>query len=126
MDLVSGFGGWIKISWVFVFVWLCYFDFMMSSVILDVFVQVQVVYVEFKVWGLKFNFQCGQFVDVDFDFSNFMLSVFGENDIWYDGIDLCNYFGGVVGLFLVWVLFGNYFDFKFENVLVWNNFSLEL
>ena len=43
-----------------------------------------------------------------------------------DGLDLRNYPGGVAGLPSARALFAGYLDVKAENVLVWNNSSLEL
>lgn len=43
-----------------------------------------------------------------------------------DGLDLRNYPGGVAGLPSARALFGAYLDLKPENMIVWNNASLEL
>ncbi|MDO4244810.1 MAG: aminotransferase class I/II-fold pyridoxal phosphate-dependent enzyme [Deinococcus sp.] len=92
----------------------------------DALAQAQAAYAELKARGLKLNLQRGQPADADFDLSNPMLSALGEGDTHFDGIDLRNYPGGIGGLPSARALFGHYLDLKPENVLVWNNSSLEL
>ncbi|EYB68268.1 hypothetical protein DEIPH_ctg025orf0123 [Deinococcus phoenicis] len=70
--------------------------------------------------------QRGQPADADFDLSNGLLTALGEDDTRMDGLDLRNYPGGVAGLPSARALFAHYLDVKAENVLVWNNSSLEL
>lgn len=88
--------------------------------------QAQAAYAELKARGLKLNLQRGQPADADFDLSNPMIAALGEGDTHFDGLDLRNYPGGVHGLPSARALFGQYLDLKPENVLVWNNSSLEL
>ncbi|KEF33775.1 aminopeptidase [Deinococcus sp. RL] len=83
-------------------------------------------YESFRARGLTLNMQRGQPSDADFDLSNGLLSVLGEDDYRMDGLDLRNYPGGVAGLPSARALFARYLDLKAENVLVWNNSSLEL
>ena len=92
----------------------------------DALAQAQAAYAALQARGLKLNLQRGQPADADFDLSNGLLSVLGENDTRHDGIDLRNYPGGIHGLPSARALFGAYLDLKPENVLVWNNSSLEL
>jgi DNA-binding transcriptional MocR family regulator len=86
----------------------------------------QHAYDAFRARGLKLNMQRGQPADADFDLSNGLLTALGEADILMDGLDLRNYPGGVAGLPSARALFAGYLDLKAENVLVWNNSSLEL
>ncbi|WP_019585193.1 aminopeptidase [Deinococcus apachensis] len=83
-------------------------------------------YEAFKARGLKLNMQRGQPSDADFDLSNGMIGVLGEGDVRMDGQDLRNYPGGVTGLPSARAMFAHYLDVKAENMLVWNNSSLEL
>lgn len=83
-------------------------------------------YEAFKARGLNLNMQRGQPADADFDLSNGLLTVLGAEDVRMDGLDLRNYPGGVAGLPSARALFAGYLDVKAENVLVWNNSSLEL
>ncbi|GMA16345.1 aminopeptidase [Deinococcus metallilatus] len=83
-------------------------------------------YEAFKARSLKLNMQRGQPADADFDLSNGLLTVLDEQDVKMDGLDLRNYPGGVAGLPSARALFAQYLDVKAENVLVWNNSSLEL
>ncbi|SEJ00974.1 DNA-binding transcriptional regulator, MocR family, contains an aminotransferase domain [Deinococcus reticulitermitis] len=76
--------------------------------------------------GLKLDLQRGQPSDADFDLSNGLLTALGAEDTHFDGLDLRNYPGGVAGLPSARAMFGAYLDLKPENVLVWNNSSLEL
>ncbi|WP_221090405.1 PLP-dependent aminotransferase family protein [Deinococcus aquaedulcis] len=88
--------------------------------------QAQAAYDAVKRKGLKLNMQRGQPADADFDLSNDLLSVLGPADTHMDGLDLRNYPGGVTGLPSARALFGQYLDLKPENMVVWNNASLEL
>ena len=88
--------------------------------------QAQAAYAELQARGLKLNLQRGQPADADFDLSNGLLGALGEADTHMDGLDLRNYPGGVAGLPSARALFANYLDVKAENVIVWNNSSLEL
>ncbi|WP_103128869.1 aminopeptidase [Deinococcus aerius] len=83
-------------------------------------------YEAFRARGLKLNMQRGQPSDADFDLSNGLIGVLGENDVRMDGQDLRNYPGGVTGLPSARAMFAHYLDVKAENMLVWNNSSLEL
>ena len=76
--------------------------------------------------GLRLDLQRGQPSDADFDLSNGLLTALGAEDTHFDGLDLRNYPGGVAGLPSARAMFGAYLDLKPENVLVWNNSSLEL
>lgn len=86
----------------------------------------QAAYDEFKALGLKLNMQRGQPSDADFDLSNPLVTAIGPDELTMDGIDLRNYPGGVAGLPSARRLFGSYLDLPAEQVLVWNNSSLEL
>lgn len=88
--------------------------------------QAQAAYAALQAQGLKLNMQRGQPSDADFDLSNGLLTALGETDTHQDGLDLRNYPGGVHGLPSARALFAAYLDVKAENVLVWNNSSLEL
>lgn len=88
--------------------------------------QAQAAYAELQARGLKLNLQRGQPADADFDLSNGLLGALGEADTHMDGLDLRNYPGGVAGLPSARALFAQYLDVKAENVIVWNNSSLEL
>lgn len=92
----------------------------------DALTQAQAAYAELKARGLKLNMQRGQPSDADFDLSNGLLNVLTEADLNMDGLDLRNYPGGVAGLPSARKLFADYLDVKPENVIVWNNASLEL
>ncbi|ADV68155.1 aminopeptidase [Deinococcus maricopensis] len=84
-------------------------------------------YEAFKARGLRLNMQRGQPSDADFDLSNGLLTALGEHDYLTDsGSDIRNYPGGVHGLPEARALFADYLDVKAENVIVWNNASLEL
>ncbi|MFC6591473.1 aminotransferase class I/II-fold pyridoxal phosphate-dependent enzyme [Deinococcus lacus] len=80
----------------------------------------------FKARGLKLNMQRGQPSDADFDLSNGLITALGEQDYQMDGLDLRNYPGGVAGLPSARALVADYLDLKADNVIVWNNSSLEL
>ncbi len=86
----------------------------------------QTAYAEFQAMGLKLNMQRGQPSDADFDLSNPMVTSVGPDELTMDGIDLRNYPGGLLGLPSARALFGRYLDLPAEQVLVWNNSSLEL
>ncbi|PTA69678.1 aminopeptidase [Deinococcus arcticus] len=88
--------------------------------------QAQAAYDAIRRRGLKLNMQRGQPADADFDLSNGLLSALGPGDTHLDGLDLRNYPGGVTGLPSARALFGQYLDLKPENMVVWNNASLEL
>ncbi|PNY82160.1 aminopeptidase [Deinococcus koreensis] len=88
--------------------------------------QAQAAYDAFRARGLKLNMQRGQPSDADFDLSNGLLGALGETDLSMDGLDLRNYPGGVAGLPSARRLFAAYLDVKSENIVVWNNASLEL
>lgn len=92
----------------------------------DALSQAQAAYAELKARGLKLNMQRGQPSDADFDLSNGLLNVLTEADLKIDGLDLRNYPGGVAGIPSARRLFADYLDVKPENVIVWNNASLEL
>ncbi|MFC4425875.1 aminopeptidase [Deinococcus navajonensis] len=92
----------------------------------DALTQARAAYDAFRARGLKLNMQRGQPSDADFDLSNGLLSALGEADTHLDGLDLRNYPGGVTGLPSARALFAQYLDVKAENVIVWNNSSLEL
>lgn len=99
---------------------------MTSSVEGSALVQAQAAYEAFRAKGLKLNMQRGQPSDADFDLSNGLLGALGQDDLQMDGLDLRNYPGGVTGLPSARALFANYLDVKPENMIVWNNASLEL
>lgn len=88
--------------------------------------QARAAYDAFRARGLKLDIQRGQPSDADFDLSNGLLTALGEGDLKMDGLDLRNYPGGVTGLPSARSLFARYLDLKAENVVVWNNSSLEL
>ncbi len=70
--------------------------------------------------------QRGQPSNQDFDLSNRLIGALNEHDFQMDGTDLRNYPGGIRGLPSARALAANYLDLKDENVIVWNNSSLEL
>ncbi|GHF49332.1 DNA-binding transcriptional MocR family regulator [Deinococcus metalli] len=88
--------------------------------------RAQAAYDGVRAQGLKLNMQRGQPSDADFDLSNGLMGALGEADVTMDGLDLRNYPGGVAGLPSARRLFAAYLDVKPENVVVWNNASLEL
>ncbi|CAM3236380.1 aminotransferase class I/II-fold pyridoxal phosphate-dependent enzyme [Deinococcus saxicola] len=92
----------------------------------DALSAAQTAYDAIRARGLKLNMQRGQPSDADFDLSNGLLSTLGETDLSMDGIDLRNYPGGIAGLPSARRMFADYLDVKAENVIVWNNASLEL
>ncbi|GGN33766.1 aminopeptidase [Deinococcus daejeonensis] len=99
---------------------------MTSDVQSEALAQARAAYDAVKAKGLKLNMQRGQPADADFDLSNGLLTVLGETDTHMDGLDLRNYPGGVAGLPSARAMFGAYLDLKPENMIVWNNASLEL
>ena len=92
----------------------------------DALSQAQAQYEQFRARGLNLNIQRGQPADADFDLSNDLIAALGREDTTFDNIDLRNYPGGVQGLPSARALFAEYLDVKAENVVVWNNSSLEL
>ncbi len=86
----------------------------------------QAAYDAVRARGLKLNMQRGQPSDADFDLSSGLFTALGEDDLQMDGLDLRNYPGGVAGLPSARRLFAEYLDVKPENMVVWNNASLEL
>lgn len=83
-------------------------------------------YDNLKALGLKLNMQRGQPSDADFDLSNGLLDILGPQDYRAGNLDLRNYPGGVQGIPEARALFGKYLDVSAEQVIVWNNASLEL
>ncbi len=85
-------------------------------------------YEAFKARGLKLNMQRGQPSDADFDLSNDLLNAVGPHDtLTAGGQDIRNYSaGGVAGLPEARELFGRMMDVTADQMLVWNNASLEL
>lgn len=83
-------------------------------------------YETIRAKGLALNMQRGQPSDADFDLSNDLLRSVGPDDVMVDGLDIRNYPGGVNGLPSARRLFADYLDVAPEQVLVWNNASLEL
>ncbi|SMB91755.1 aminopeptidase [Deinococcus hopiensis] len=83
-------------------------------------------YEAFRARNLNLNMQRGQPADADFDLSNGLITVLDETEFKMDGTDLRNYPGGIAGLPSARALFAQVLDVKAENVLVWNNSSLEL
>ena len=92
----------------------------------DMLAQAQTAYAALQAKGLKLNMQRGQPSDADFDLSNDLMTALGPDDVTMDGVDLRNYGGGVAGLPSARRLFADYLDVAPENVVVWNNASLEL
>lgn len=85
-------------------------------------------YEAFKALGLKLNMQRGQPSDQDFDLSTGLLNAVGPHDtLTRSGQDIRNYSaGGVAGLPEARELFGAMMDVTPEQMLVWNNASLEV
>ncbi len=83
-------------------------------------------YEAYKARGLKLNMQRGQPSDADFDLSNDLLLSVGPDDVQVGGLDLRNYPGGVAGIPEARALFADLLEVRPEQVLVWNNASLEL
>jgi DNA-binding transcriptional MocR family regulator len=92
----------------------------------DALAVAQAAYDAFVAKGLTLNMQRGQPSDADFDLSSGLLTALGDSDTSMDGIDLRNYPGGLAGLPSARALFARYLDVAAENVIVWNNSSLEL
>jgi DNA-binding transcriptional MocR family regulator len=88
--------------------------------------QAQEAYQALKARGLSLNMQRGQPSDADFDLSNGLLTAVGPGETTLDGIELRNYGGGIAGLPSARRMFGEYLGVAGENVIVWNNASLEL
>ena len=76
--------------------------------------------------GLSLDIQRGQPSDADFDLSDDLLGAVKPGDTVQDGIELRNYPGNHAGLPSARKLFAAYLDVGPDNVLVWNNSSLEL
>jgi len=86
-----------------------------------------VAYADYVSQGLKLNMQRGQPSEADFNLSNGLLSAVGEADLHLaDGTDVRNYSPDSKGLPSARALFGRYLDVPGEQVIVWNNASLEL
>jgi DNA-binding transcriptional MocR family regulator len=89
--------------------------------------RTQEQYDAYKSMGLKLNMQRGQPSDADFDLSNELLTIVNEDTlITPGGIDIRNYPGGVTGLPEARALFASVLDARPEEMVVWNNASLEL
>lgn len=85
------------------------------------------VYEEYKSRGLKLNMQRGQPSDADFDLSRDLLLAVGPDDIVTPGgTDVRNYPGGVGGLAEARAAFAPYLNVSPDQIVVWNNASLEL
>jgi len=76
--------------------------------------------------GLSLDIQRGQPSDADFDLSDDLLGAVKPGDTVQDGVELRNYPGNHAGLPSARRLFAAYLDVQPDNVLVWNNSSLEL
>lgn len=74
---------------------------------------------------LVLDFICGKLFVEQFDLLNQLLSLFGDDYCDLEGIDICNY-GGQYGLLGLWVIFVELFGIVVFNLIVGNNFSLEL
>ncbi|HRQ39170.1 MAG TPA: aminotransferase class I/II-fold pyridoxal phosphate-dependent enzyme [Chloroflexota bacterium] len=84
-------------------------------------------YDAYQRMGLKLNMQRGQPSDADFDLSNEMLTIVNEDTlVTPGGIDIRNYPGGVAGLPEARALFATVLDAQPDEMVVWNNASLEL
>lgn len=84
-------------------------------------------YDEYKARGLKLNMQRGQPSDADFDLSADLLLAVGPDDVvTTGGVDIRNYPGGTAGLPEARALFADYLGALADQVIVWNNASLEL
>ncbi len=79
-----------------------------------------------KAQGLKLNMQRGQPSDADFNLSNGLLNILGPDDYRAGSLDLRNYPGGVQGIPEARAMFGEYLSVAADQVIVWNNASLEL
>ena len=87
----------------------------------------QTVYDGYLAQNLELNMQRGQPSTADFDLSNAMLQNIGPGDITtQEGLDARNYSAGAEGLLEARTLFAQYLSVEPEQVLVWNNASLEL
>ncbi|MGV1007584.1 MAG: aminotransferase class I/II-fold pyridoxal phosphate-dependent enzyme [Dermatophilaceae bacterium] len=76
--------------------------------------------------GLSLDIQRGQPSDADFDLSDDLLEAVKPGDTVEDGVELRNYPGSPAGLPSARALFAAYLDVSPDDVLVWNNSSLEL
>ncbi|ADY26161.1 putative transcriptional regulator, GntR family [Deinococcus proteolyticus MRP] len=92
----------------------------------DALTSAQNAYKALREKKLHLNMQRGQPSDQDFGLSNRLIGALNENDFQMDGTDLRNYPGGIRGLPSARALAADYLDLKDENVIVWNNSSLEL
>lgn len=81
----------------------------------------------YQARSLELNMQRGQPSSADFDLAVGILNSVGPQDlVTGSGIDVRNYPGGTAGLPEARTLFGRYLDVPAEQVLVWNNASLEV
>ncbi len=76
--------------------------------------------------GLTLDIQRGQPSDADFDLSDDLLGAVKPGDTSQDGVELRNYPGNHAGLPSARRLFAGYLGVDPDNVVVWNNSSLEL
>ncbi len=84
-------------------------------------------YNAYKARSLQLDMQRGQPSSADFDLSADLLQAVGPSDVvTASGIDIRNYPGGTAGLPEARALLGKYLDVPAEQVLVWNNASLEV
>ncbi|MDC7220765.1 MAG: aminotransferase class I/II-fold pyridoxal phosphate-dependent enzyme [Spirochaetales bacterium] len=88
--------------------------------------ELQKKFDEYKALGLSLNMQRGQPADENFDLSNPMLTIAGEEDMVVSGVSLRNYPGGVYGIQEARELFGDILKVKPEEVLCGNNSSLKM
>ena len=87
----------------------------------------QDAYAAFQAQKLDLNMQRGQPSSADFDLSDEMLQIVGPADLTTQaGLDARNYSVGATGLIEARTLFADYLAVAPDNVLVWNNASLEL
>jgi len=99
---------------------------MTSDVQQDALSRARAAYDALAARGLRLNLQRGQPSDADLDLSDGLITALSQSDTAADGVDLRNYPGGVAGLPSARALFGDYLGLEPENVIVWNNSSLEL
>lgn len=76
--------------------------------------------------GVSLDIQRGQPSDADLDLSDDLLGAVKPGDTGQDGFELRNYPGNHAGLPSARSLFAAYLDVAPDNVVVWNNSSLEL
>lgn len=89
--------------------------------------QLREKYQAVQAMSLKLNMQRGQPSDDDFDLSNAMLNILGEEDlVTPSGIDLRNYPGGQAGLPEARALFATVLGVRPSEMIVGNNASLKL